>query len=268
MGFVSDAASAADRISTWLSDQLQHTGRQQYVLGLSGGIDSALAAYLAVNAVGKRAVECIFLPYRSSSTDSRTDALRVVAALGVDIHTIDISEMADAFELQAGALTPLRRGNLCARLRMITLFDYSHARGLVLGTSNKTETLLGYGTLFGDAAWSVNPLGDLYKTDVRLLSKYLGVPQAIQDKTPTADLWHGQTDEGELGHSYEEIDRMLVKLIDEKKSRREILNDGDDPVLLERVVSLIRGSDFKRKPAGIAWLSTPYSSAHVEDRSW
>jgi NAD+ synthase len=268
MAFVTDAAAAVDKISTWLRDQLRSTGRQEYVLGLSGGIDSALAAYLAVNAVGKEAVECIFLPYRTSSVDSRTDALRVVDALGVNVQTVDISDMADAFELHAGQLSPLRRGNLCARLRMITLFDYSHARGLVLGTSNKTETLLGYGTLFGDAAWSLNPLGDLYKTDVRLLSKYLKIPQSIQDKIPTADLWHGQTDEGELGHSYAEIDRMLIKLIDEKKTRRQILDEGDDPVLLERVVALIRGSSFKRKAAPVAWLASPYSSLHVEDSVW
>ena len=170
------------------------------------------------------------------------------------MRTVDITPMADAFEAQLAGLSPLRRGNLCARLRMVTLFDQSHARGLVLGTSNKTETLLGYGTLYGDAAWSLNPLGDLYKTDVRLLSKYVGVPESIQVKHPTADLWHGQTDEGELGHSYAEIDALLVKLIDERRPRAEILAGGTDPVLLERVVALIRGSSFKRRPAPVAWL--------------
>lgn len=268
MGFVSDAASAADKICAWLSDQLASTGREEYILGLSGGIDSALAAYLAVKAVGPRAVECVYLPYRTSSPDSRRDALRVIDALGVNVRTVDITAMAEAFEEQVGALTPLRRGNVCARLRMITLFDQSHARGLVLGTSNKTETLLGYGTLFGDAAWSINPLGDLYKTDVRLLSRYLGVPQSIQDKTPTADLWEGQTDEGELGHSYAEIDRLLVQIVDEHKTRAQVLTSAVDPKLVDRIVALIRGSGFKRRAAPVAWLGTPFTTAHIEDAAW
>ncbi len=268
MGFVTDAAGAVDTISRWLKAKLDETGRDEYVLGLSGGIDSALAAYLAVRAVGPERLFCVLMPYKTSSRESLSDSDLVLQALGVRHRTVEISGMAEAFETQVADLTPLRRGNLCARLRMITLFDQSHARGLVLGTSNKTETLLGYGTLFGDAAWSLNPLGDLYKTDVRLLSRYLGVPQAIQDKIPTADLWHGQTDESELGFSYEEIDRLLVKLIDEQQSRREILAAGVKPEFLERVVTLIRGSAFKRAAAPIAWLNAPYSARHVEDPSW
>ncbi|HEY3293902.1 MAG TPA: NAD+ synthase [bacterium] len=268
MGFVSNAAEAAQRIRNWLKTRLQETGRQEYILGLSGGIDSALAAYMAVDAVGAEGLYCVLLPYRTSSPESLSDAEHVVRDLGVQSRVVDISAMADAFESQAEELSPVRRGNLCARLRMITLFDQSHSKGLVLGTSNKTETLLGYGTLFGDAAWSLNPLGDLYKTDVRLLSKYYGVPQAIQDKIPSADLWKGQTDEGELGHSYAEIDALLVKMVDEKKSRAEILADGTDPKLVDRVVSLMRGSAFKRQPAPIAWLSPPFSASHVEDPRW
>ena len=268
MGFVRDAAAAAQKIREWLQRRLQETGRHEYILGLSGGIDSALAAYMAVDAVGKDRLFCVLLPYRTSSADSIHHAEHVVKELGVQSRMVNISGMADAFEEQVGKLSDVRRGNLCARLRMVTVFDQSHAKGLVLGTSNKTETLLGYGTLYGDAAWSLNPLGDLYKTDVRLLARYYKVPQAIQDKTPSADLWQGQTDEGELGHSYAEIDALLVKLIDEKKSRAQILADGTDPKMLERVVSLIRGSDFKRQPASIAWLSPPYSAAHVEDPHW
>jgi len=268
MGFVANAAAAADQICAWLAARLRETGREEYVLGLSGGIDSALAAYLAVRAVGKERLLCVLMPYRTSSRESLSDAELVVKELGVRKHVVEISGMAEAFEKQVGELSPIRRGNLCARLRMVTVFDQSHTHGLVLGTSNKTETLLGYGTLFGDAAWSLNPLGDLYKTDVRLLSRHLGVPDSIQKKTPTADLWHGQTDEGELGFSYDEIDRLLVKLIDEKKSRREILADGTDPQFLERVVHLIRSSAFKRAAAPIAWLGTPYSAAPIEVPSW
>lgn len=268
MPFVTDAAQAAQQIRIWLKQRLQETGRSEYVLGLSGGVDSALAAYMAVDAVGPGSLYCVLLPYRTSSADSRHDAEQVVKELGVRSREVKITAMADAFESQVGDLSPVRRGNLCARLRMVTLFDQSHHQGLVLGTSNKTETLLGYGTLFGDAAWSLNPLGDLYKTDVRLLAKYYQVPQAIQDKIPSADLWEGQTDEGELGHSYAEIDALLVKMIDEKKSRAEILGDGMDLKLVDRVASLIRSSAFKRASAPIAWLSPPYTAVHIEDPHW
>jgi len=268
MALISDPERAAARISSWLRDQLRVTGRREFVLGLSGGIDSALALYLAVEAVGAESVLCVLMPYRTSSPDSLAHAEELIAAFGTRRALVDVTAMADAFEAQVKDVTPLRRGNLCARLRMLTLFDFAHAHGLVLGTSNKTETMLGYGTIFGDAAWSLNPLGDLYKTDVRLLARHLGVPDSICEKTPTADLWHGQTDEGELGFSYDEIDRLLVLLVDEKKSRRELLESGVNPKLLDRMVSLIRASSFKRRLAPIAWLGEPYSLAHVEDPSW
>jgi NAD+ synthase len=268
MAFVKDAAQAAAQICAWLQAQLKQTGREEYVLGLSGGLDSALAAYLACEAVGRDALLAVLLPYRTSSPQSLADARQVVTTLKLRHRVVHISGMVEAFEAQVTNLNSVRRGNLCARLRMATLFDQAHARGLVLGTSNKTETLLGYGTLFGDAAWSLNPLGDLYKTDVRLLSRHMGVPPSIIEKTPTADLWAGQTDEGELGFSYADLDGVLVKMIDERKSRREILADGVDPKLLDRVVGLIRGSAFKRRAAPVAWLSPPYSTAHVEDSAW
>lgn len=268
MAFLTNPSRAARQISTWLARMLGDTGRREYVLGLSGGLDSAVAAYLAAKAIGAENLLCLVLPYKTSSRDSLADAERIVNALGARARTIPISDMAEAYEARVGALSTVRRGNLCARLRMIALFDHSHASGLVLGTSNKTETLLGYGTLFGDAAWSVNPLGDLYKTDVRLLAEHLGVPESIRQKVPTADLWEGQTDEAELGFPYEDMDRLLVGMIDEKKSRRALLAEGYEPRLIERVVSLIRGSSFKRKPAPIAWLGTPHSTAHVEDPNW
>jgi NAD+ synthase len=268
MAFVRDAAQAATQICAWLQAQLRQTGREEFVLGLSGGLDSALAAYLAHEAVGREALLCVLLPYRTTSAHSLDDARLVIERLGVRHRTVAISGMVEAFEAQVADMNSVRRGNLCARLRMMTLFDQAHARGLVLGTSNKTEALLGYGTLFGDAAWSLNPLGDLYKTDIRLLSRHIGVPASIIEKTPTADLWEGQTDEGELGFSYADLDGVLVKMIDERKSRREILTDGVDSKLLDRVVGLIRGSAFKRRAAPVAWLSPPYSAAHIEDSAW
>jgi NAD+ synthase len=268
MAFVKDAAHAAAKICEWLRAQLRETGRAEFVLGLSGGLDSALAAHLAYESVGRDGLLAVLLPYRTSSPQSLADAQRVVKSLNLRYRVVEISDMVAAFEKQVTDLSPVRRGNLCARLRMLTLFDQAHARGLVLGTSNKTETLLGYGTLYGDAAWSLNPLGDLYKTDVRLLSKHMHVPLSVIEKTPTADLWEGQTDEGELGFSYAELDRVLVKMVDEKKSRAEMLAEGENAKLMERVAVLIRGSAFKRKSAPIAWLATPYSTAHIEDPTW
>jgi len=268
MALVKDAAGVASKIGAWLRSQLEQTAREEFVLGLSGGLDSALAAYLAHEAVGREALLCVLLPYCTSSAHSLDDAQCVIEQLGVRHRTVDISGMVEAFEAQVTELNAVRRGNLCARLRMMTLFDQAHARGLVLGTSNKTETLLGYGTLYGDAAWSLNPLGDLYKTDVRLLARHAGVPASIIEKIPSAELWEGQTDEGELGFSYADLDRVLVKMIDEHKSRRELLTDGVDPQLVDRVVTLIRGSAFKRRAAPVAWLAPPYSTAHIEDPAW
>ncbi|RPH93716.1 NAD+ synthase [candidate division KSB1 bacterium] len=268
MAFITDPARAIDSLCAWLHSQLEKTGRSEFVLGLSGGLDSAVAAYLAVQAVGHDALQCIIMPYRTSSPQSLADAKLVADTLGVRHRVVDISAMADGFEAQVTDLTPLRRGNLCARLRMMILFDQAHARGLVLGTSNKTEILLGYGTLHGDAAWSLNPLGDLYKTDVRFIARHIGVPVQIIEKIPTADLWDGQTDEGELGFLYADMDRVLVKIVDEKKSRREVLAEGANPKLVERVVSLIRGSAFKRRSAPVAWLAQPYSTAPIEDPQW
>jgi len=268
MAFVKDAAQATSQICAWLQAQLKQTAREEFVLGLSGGLDSALAAYLAREAVGREALLAVLLPYRTSSPQSLADAQQLVTALNLRHRTVEISGMVEAFEAQVTDLNAVRRGNLCARLRMMTLFDQAHARGLVLGTSNKTETLLGYGTLYGDAAWSLNPLGDLYKTDVRLLARHVGVPASIIEKIPSAELWEGQTDEGELGFAYADLDRVLVKMIDERKSRREILTDGVDSKLLDRVVGLIRGSAFKRRAAPVAWLAPPYSTAHIEDPAW
>jgi NAD+ synthase len=264
MAFITDPAAVSRQISDWIRDTLRSTDRFELVLGLSGGIDSALAAYLAVGAIGPERVICIKLPNHTSSTESITDADKVADALGLKTRQVEISPMAKAFEGQITDLDLVRRGNLCARLRMIVLFDQSHANGLVLGTSNKTEALLGYGTIHGDAAWSMNPLADLYKTDVRLLSRYLGIPQEIIDKTPTADLWPGQTDEHELGFSYSAIDKALVALVDEKKTRDQAIAAGEDVALVDRVLELIRRFKFKRQPAYRCWLNEPYSTVHLE----
>jgi NAD+ synthase len=241
---------------SFLRDEVRKVGFERVVLGLSGGVDSSLAAYLAAEALGPANVLGIRMPYKTSSRDSLDDAATVVAALGIPSLTIDISAQIDAyFESDPGA-DRRRRGNKMARERMTILYDHSARwQALVLGTSNKTELLLGYGTLHGDMASAVNPLGDLYKTQVWALAEAVGVPDVIVRKNPSADLFHGQTDEDDLGFSYREVDRLLYLMVDERYSDAELLAAGFDPVFVKRVTELVRGSQYKRRLPVIAKVS-------------
>lgn len=251
-----DAPATARILVEFIRSELQRTGRRRLVVGLSGGIDSAVAAFLAVQALGPEALYCLLMPYRSSSPDSTADAMRVVELLGARSETIDISAIVDAFREAAGPVERLRLGNVMARARMTLLFDRSAAHdALVLGTSNKTELLLGYGTLHGDLASALNPLGDLYKTQVRRLAEALGVPESIRAKPPSADLWPNQSDEGDLGFRYDEVDRLLALLVDERVSRETAIRRGFAPELVERVIRLVVGSQFKRRLPVIAKVS-------------
>jgi NAD+ synthase len=196
---------------SFLRQEIVRTGLSRAVVGLSGGLDSAVSCMLSVEALGAENVLALMMPYRSSSPDSLADARRVVEQTGVRHDTVDITPMVDPFFARFPELDSRRRGNVMARERMIVLYDQSAAfGGLVVGTGNKTEVLLGYTTLFGDSACAINPLGDLYKTQVRQLAAALGVPEAIQKKAPSADLWKGQTDEGELGDTYAEVGPTAV----------------------------------------------------------
>jgi len=227
------------------------------VVGLSGGLDSALAAVLAARALGPAAVLGVLLPHRVSSDDSLRDAETIVGMLGIVAEKIDISPMVDAFAATDRRMSRQRLGNVMARVRMTLLYDRSAVTDrLVLGTSNKTELLLGYGTLHGDMASAINPLGDLYKTQVRARARAAGVPAAIRRKPPSADLWPGQSDEGDLGFSYDEVDRLLALLVDARTSRGAAVAAGFPPRLVDRVQRLVRGSHFKRRPPVIAKLST------------
>lgn len=201
----------ARRILTgFIRTEITRTGITRAVLGLSGGLDSALACYLAAEALGPENVLAIRMPYKTSSQESLDHAQLVVEATGVQSLTIEITPMVEPLFQLYPEITSLRKGNIMARQRMIVLYDQSAVfNGLVVGTGNKTEILLGYTTLYGDAACALNPLGDLYKTQVRQLSSALGVPEVIVEKPPTADLWAGQTDEGELGFTYAEADKLL-----------------------------------------------------------
>jgi NAD+ synthase len=211
-----DAPLAVRILTTALNEEVAKAGFRKVVLGLSGGIDSALSLYLAVQAFGKENVIAVRMPYRTSSSSSLTDAEKAIHDTGVESLTIDISPQIDAYFAQMPEATALRKGNKMARERMTILYDLSaRYEALVVGTSNRTELLLGYGTQYGDSASAVNPLGDLYKTQVRQLSEYVGVPRSILEKAPSADLWEDQTDEKELGFSYFEVDCLLYHFIDQ-----------------------------------------------------
>jgi NAD+ synthase len=250
-----DAGIARRVVAEFIRGQLRQAGFERLVLGLSGGIDSALVAYLVAEAIGAERLLCVLMPYRTSSGASRTDAEAVVRALGCASELVDISPMVDAFFAAAPEAAPLRRGNVMARQRMTVLYDRSVTwGGLVVGTGNKTESLIGYTTVFGDNACAFNPIGDLYKSQVRQLAATMGVPTAIIEKAPSADLWADQTDEIEGGFTYPVLDRVLYWRIDRRRSLDEVVAKGFDRTLVERVDRMIAGSEFKRQVPPIAKL--------------
>ncbi|MHB8718121.1 MAG: NAD+ synthase [Candidatus Dormibacteria bacterium] len=241
----------------FLRNEVRRAGFDRVVLGLSGGVDSGLSAALAVEALGAANVMPILMPYRSSSPASLADARAVCAQLGMAPHVIDITPQIDAYFALFPDADRGRRGNKMARERMTILYDMSFAHGaLVLGTSNKTELLLGYGTLFGDMASALNPLGDLYKTQVFTLAEALGLPEAVRHKAPSADLWEGQSDEEELGFGYPEVDTLLYHLVDERRTRAELRALGFEDTFVAEIWRRVRRSQFKRRPPVIAKLSS------------
>lgn len=243
-------------LTGFIRTEIGRAGFERGVLGLSGGLDSALACWLAAEALGPQNVLAVRMPYKTSSPDSLDHAQLVIDATGVQSLTIPITEMVDPlFEHFPGA-DSMRRGNAMARARMIVLYDQSEAfNALVIGTGNKTEILLGYSTLYGDSASALNPLGDLYKTQVRQLAREIGLPEAIIAKPPSADLWVGQTDEGELGFTYAEVDRLLYLLIDGRYSPEECAAAGFNPGFVAAVARRVQRSHFKRVMPPIAKLS-------------
>jgi NAD+ synthase len=234
------------------------------VVGLSGGVDSATVAFLAARAAGPENLLAVRMPYRTSSAESETDALRVVEALGCRTEWVDITPMVDPMlavmdepeRAPAGDELNVRRGNAMARQRMMVLYDRSAAfDALVCGTSNKTEALLGYGTLHGDMAAALQPIGDLYKSQLRAVAECLGVPAPILEKPPSADLWPGQTDEAELGASYDELDRILYALVDRRWSVERCLAAGMDARQVAWVAQRVPRTEFKRQVPPVAKLS-------------
>lgn len=249
-------AVARKILTGWIRAEINRTAMQRAVVGLSGGLDSALSCFLAAEALGAQNVLAVRMPYRTSSQDSVDDAQRVIDATGVQSATIEITPMVEPLLERFPEMTSLRRGNIMARMRMIVLYDQSAAfGGLVVGTGNKTEILLGYTTLYGDSACGLNPLGDLYKTQVRQLAAAMGVPESVRVKPPTADLWAGQTDEGELGFTYAEVDQLLYLLVDERAAPEECIQAGFDEDFVRKVVERIRRNHFKRVMPPVAKLS-------------
>lgn len=240
----------------FIANEVRKVGLQRVVVGLSGGVDSAVSALLAAEALGPDNVLAIQMPYRTSSPESRSHADQVIARAGIHSIAVDITPQIDAYFERFPEADNMRRGNKMARERMTILYDHSARwQALVLGTSNKTELLLGYGTLYGDMASALNPLGDLYKTQVWALAAEIGVPAEIVRKQPSADLWSGQTDEAELGFGYREVDELLYLLIDVRYSRAELQVAGFSDVFIRRVGDMVRTSQFKRRLPVIAKLS-------------
>jgi NAD+ synthase len=240
----------------FIRDEVRKVGIERIVLGLSGGVDSSVSALLAVEALGRENVLGLEMPYRSSSAESLHHADAVAAVGGFETLRIEITAQIDAYFERFPDADNMRRGNKMARERMTILYDHSARwKALVLGTSNKTELLLGYGTLHGDMASAINPIGDLYKTQVWALAAEIGVPREVIEKRPSADLWIGQTDEAELGFSYRQVDELLYRMVDLRYSREELCADGFDETFVKRVSDMVRNSQFKRRLPLIAKIS-------------
>ncbi|TAK14794.1 MAG: NAD+ synthase [Anaerolineae bacterium] len=243
-------------LTGFIRDEIRRAGFNRALLGLSGGVDSALSCYLAAEALGPHNVLAVRMPYTSSNQSSFDDAQRVIDAAGVQSITYPITQIVqpllDVIPLEEN----VRRGNVMARARMLVLYDFSAAsKSLVLGTSNKTEILLGYSTQWGDSAAALNPLGDLYKCQVRQLAAAVGVPDSILRKAPSADLWPGQTDESELGFNYDDADRLLFRLVDKRFSLEDCFAEGFDEKFVNKVMARIQKNHYKRIMPPIAKLS-------------
>lgn len=243
-------------LTSFIKEELSKFHFRKGILGLSGGLDSSVCAFLAAKALKPENVWGLIMPYGQLFKKDVKDAQTVGHHLGIQLKVIDISPMVDAYFSQHPTQDKLLKGNKMARERMSILYDFSaRENALVLGTSNKSELLVGYGTLYGDMACSINPLGDLYKSQIRELASHLGVPEKIRKKNPTAGLWSGQTDEKELGLSYDEMDEILFHLVDKRRSAKDVVWMGFNKDHVEKIIRMIKNSEFKRKLPPIPKLS-------------
>ncbi len=243
-------------LTSFIKDELYKFNYRKGILGLSGGLDSTVCAFLAAKALKPSNAIGLILPYGKSFSQDVKDAQEIAQLLGLRLKTIDISPMVDVYFSKYPTQNRVEKGNKMARERMSILYDFSsREKALILGTSNKTELLLGYGTIHGDMACAINPLGDLYKTQIRQMAQYLGVPDKITRKTPSAGLWKGQTDEKELGLTYDEIDKILFQLVDKRIPKKEIIAQGFKKEAVEKIIRMIKNSEFKRKLPPIPKIS-------------
>jgi NAD+ synthase len=243
-------------LTGFIRSEISRAGFSRAVVNLSGGLDSSVSCLLAVEALGADNVLALRLPYKSSAQDSLDHAQLLIDKLGIPSLTIPITDMVDPLIAREPEMSAIRKGNIMARVRMVVAYDQSEAsKGLVVGTGNKTEILLGYTTLYGDSACAINPIGDLYKTQVRQLARVLDIPEAVITKPPSADLWAGQTDEGELGFTYEEVDKLLYLLVDQRFRPEECVEAGFGEEFVRKVVERVRKNQFKRLLPPIAKLS-------------
>lgn len=246
-----------DILVGFIRSEVTRTGFSKGVVNLSGGLDSAVSCVLAAEALGAENILALRLPYKTSSADSLEHAQLVIDQLKVQSLTIPITDMVEPLFKRFPEMSDIRKGNIMARARMIIGYDQSAAfQGLVVGTGNKTEVLLGYTTLYGDSACALNPIGDLYKTQVRQLARDLDIPEVIIAKPPSADLWAGQTDEGELGYTYAQVDQLLYLLVDQRYQPEECVRQGFTAEFVQQVIQRIQKNQFKRSLPPIAKISS------------
>ncbi len=250
-----NSSSIKQQLITFLKDEVSKTGLKKVVVGISGGLDSAIVAVLCKEAFSDN-MSGVFMPSHFSSDESIIDARELCDKFNISYEVVKIAPMVKGYFDNIKDATPLRIGNLSARMRMSVLYDISaRDNSLVVGTSNKSEILLGYGTLYGDTACALNPIGELYKSDAFEFAKHIGVTNAIINKKPSADLWEGQSDEEELGYSYKVMDDVLKELIDNKKTKKQLLNMSVDEKLIDMLQYRVKANAFKGKLPTIASIN-------------
>jgi NAD+ synthase len=245
------------KIVEFIKEYTYNSGHKTGVVGLSGGVDSSLTYSLTCEALGEKNTIGVVMPYKTSKKKFKENAEKLTQLKGGQIRYHEITGIVDSFREQFENITSIRLGNIMARTRMIVLYDTaSQFKGLVMGTGNKTEILLGYFTVYGDGGCSLEPLGDLYKTQVWEMAKLIGVPDEIINEKPSADLWEGQTDEEELGITYKKSDSILYLLFEKCFTKEEAISEGYSPKDIDRVIELVKKTCFKRHPPPVPLLRT------------